>query len=72
MNTFIFFPQLWPLILASTQIIARTSTLATTIKAIDLPHYQIKVDPGEADREALVAAEIDVRDLTSLASVRQD
>ncbi|KAI7110858.1 hypothetical protein KC352_g36088, partial [Hortaea werneckii] len=35
------------------------STLATIAKAIDLPHYQTKVDPEEADREALVAAEID-------------
>ena len=46
------------------------STPATITKAIDLPHYQTKVDPEEADREALVAAEIDVRDLTSLASAR--
>lgn len=48
------------------------SILATTTKAIDLPHYQTKVDPEEADREALVAAEIDVRDLTPLVSIRQD
>lgn len=71
MNTFICSTMAVADPLLRTQIIARTSILATTIKAIDLPHYQTKVDPGEAGREALVAAEIDVRDLTSLASVRQ-